>query len=69
MGAWPAVDDESWASGRGAFVLDWEDVRAAGDPRGAALAFARSLTRHGCAVGDWDPRLAASLEGAPPPVR
>ena len=41
---------------------------AAPDPHAAALAFARSAFRHACAVCDWDPALAASAEGTPPPV-
>ncbi len=58
-----------WAPDLGEFVLDWEDVRTAADPHAAGLAFTRSLARHGCAVCEWDPRLGASLEGEPPPVR
>ena len=49
-------------------LLDWEDARAAPDPHGAALEFARSAFRHTCSVCNWDPGLAASAEGAPPPV-
>ena len=33
-----------------------------------ALEFARSAFRHACAVCEWDPALAASAEGTPPPV-
>ena len=33
-----------------------------------ALEFARSAFRHACAVCGWDPALAASAEGTPPPV-
>ena len=33
-----------------------------------ALEFARSAFTHACAVCDWDPALAASAEGTPPPV-
>ncbi len=35
----------------------------------AALEFARSAFGHGCAVCEWDPPLASSAEGSPPPVR
>jgi hypothetical protein len=49
-------------------VLDWEKVVASDDPRATALAFARAAFRHGCAVCDWDPGLAATAEGTPPPV-
>ncbi len=39
------------------------------DPRAAALEFARSAFRHACRVCEWDPALAATAEGSPPPVR
>jgi hypothetical protein len=58
-----------WEPALGEFVLDWEDVRAAPDPRAAALGFARSAFRHACAVCEWDPALPASAEGDPPPIR
>jgi hypothetical protein len=58
-----------WDATLGEFILDWDDVRASGDPHAAALAFARSAFRHSCAVCGWDPLLAASAEGMPPPVR
>jgi hypothetical protein len=57
-----------WESSQGLFVLDWDDVIAATDPHAAALEFARSAFRHACAVCGWDPGLAASAEGTPPPV-
>jgi hypothetical protein len=57
-----------WEPEMGLYVLDWEDVRSAGDPRGGALEFARSVFRHACAVCGWDPVLAASADGTPPPV-
>ena len=37
-------------------------------PHGTGLAFARSVFRHACLVCDWDPALAATAEGKPPPV-
>jgi alkylhydroperoxidase family enzyme len=49
-------------------VFDWDDVRASADPRRAALEFARSSVRHACAVCGWDPALAASAQGVPPPI-
>jgi len=57
-----------WEPGLGEFVLDWDDVRAAQDPHRAATTFARSLVRHSCAVCDWDPDLAASVDSVPPPL-
>jgi hypothetical protein len=58
-----------WVPELGEYVLDWDDVRVAADPHEAALTFARSAFRHACAVCDWDPGLAGSTEGAPPPIR
>jgi hypothetical protein len=61
-------DAARWDSDLGLFVLDWDDVRAAADPHAEALAFLRSAFRHACSVCGWDEELAASAEGAPPPV-
>ncbi len=58
-----------WDGALGEYVLDWDDVRAAADPRAAALEFARSAFRQACVMCSWDPRLAASAEFTPPPVR
>jgi hypothetical protein len=58
-----------WEEGVGEYILDWDDVRAAADPHGAGLEFARSAFRHSCRVCEWDPALPASAEGSPPPVR
>jgi hypothetical protein len=58
-----------WDGELGEYVLDWDDVVAAPDPRAAAVTFARSAFSHACAVCDWDPALPASAFGAPPPVR
>ena len=57
-----------WDGAQGLFVLDWDDVIASPDPHATALEFARSAFRHSCAVCAWDPALAASAEGKPPPV-
>jgi hypothetical protein len=57
-----------WDANLGEFILDWEDVRSADDPHGTALEFARSAFRYACQVCDWDPSLAATAEGQPPPV-
>jgi hypothetical protein len=56
-----------WDGDLGLYVLDWDDIRAG--PHAAGLEFARSAFRHACAVCGWDPGLAASAEGSPPPVR
>jgi hypothetical protein len=57
-----------WDGQLGEYVLDWDDVRSSPDPHGTGLAFARSVFRHACLVCDWDPALAATAEGKPPPV-
>jgi Family of unknown function (DUF5996) len=57
-----------WDERLGEYVLEWEDIRESPDPHALALEFARSTFRHACAVCQWDPALAASAEGAPPPI-
>ncbi len=58
-----------WDGQLGEYILDWDDVLTADDPRGTALQFARSAFRHTCTVCEWEPSLLASAEGSPPPVR
>jgi Family of unknown function (DUF5996) len=57
-----------WDGTIGEYVLDWDDAVASANPHEAALSFARSAFRHACAVCEWDPELAATAEGRPPPV-
>jgi hypothetical protein len=57
-----------WEEAMGLFILDWDDVAAADDPHALALEFARSVYLHSCEVCGWDPGLAASGDGRPPPV-
>ncbi len=57
-----------WEENLGEYVLDWDDVRVSPDPYEAALEFARSAFRRLCTACGWDPALAASAEGTPPPV-
>ena len=57
-----------WNAEMGLFMLDWDDVRASADPHAAALEFTRSAFQHACVVCEWDPALAASADGRPPPV-
>jgi hypothetical protein len=57
-----------WETGLGEFVLDWDDARASPDPHRSALEFGRSSVRFACAVCGWDPVLAASAQGEPPPI-
>ena len=58
-----------WDSELGEYVLDWDDVRGASDPHAVAVGFARSAVLHACRVCEWDPALAATADGVPPPVR
>jgi Family of unknown function (DUF5996) len=77
--AFPAPDALSRASvsppaarfdaGLGEFILDWDDVRAARDPRADALEFAHSVFRVAGTLGGWDEVLAGSLAGRPSPLR
>jgi Family of unknown function (DUF5996) len=57
-----------WEETLGEYLLDWDDVVGAADPRATAIEFARSAFAHACSVCEWDPELAASAEGTPPPV-
>src|SRR5437588_311644 len=57
-----------WDATLGEYVLDWDDVRVAPDPHRAGLDFGLTAIRHACTVCGWDPVLAASAEGVPPPV-
>jgi hypothetical protein len=57
-----------WDAALGEYILDWDDVRVSSDPHAYALEFARSAFSYACAVCEWDPELAASAEGTPPPV-
>jgi hypothetical protein len=58
----------SWEPELGEFVLDWDETGRSGDPSGIALRFAQEVFQHACLVCEWDPRLAASASGDPPPI-
>ena len=58
-----------WDEALGEYILDWDEVRAAPEPRKLALEFAHSAFRHACQVCGWDPELAATVESRPPPIR
>ena len=58
-----------WDGSLREYILDWDDVRSDPEPHRAALEFAQSAFLHSCAVCQWDPALAASTQGSPPPVR
>src|ERR1700742_4392963 len=64
-----APEGARWEGDLGEFVLNWDDVRTAEDPHAAAVAFTQSAFQHACRVCDWDPALAATAEGTPPPIR
>jgi Family of unknown function (DUF5996) len=57
-----------WDAELGEYVLDWDDVRSRPDPHATALDFARTAFRHACQVCEWDPALADSAHGTPPPI-
>jgi hypothetical protein len=57
-----------WDAELGQYILDWDDVRQSADPHATALEFFRSVFAHACTVCEWDPALAASVDGTPPPV-
>jgi len=57
-----------WEGELGEHVLDWDDVRASPDAHAHALRFARSAFEQACSACEWDPALAASGAGDPPPV-
>ncbi len=67
-GADLGVPGARWDGELGEYLLEWEDVVAAPDPFALALGFARAAFGHACATCGWDPALAASAEGSPPPV-
>jgi len=57
-----------WEATLGEYILDWADVCNSPDPHASGVDFARSAFRHACLVCDWDPGLAGSAEGRPPPI-
>jgi Family of unknown function (DUF5996) len=57
-----------WNEALGEYILNWDDVCSAPDPHVAALDFAHSAFHHACEACNWDPALAATAEGIPPPV-
>ena len=63
-----APEAARWEAALGEYVLDWDDIRTNADPHATALEFTRSAVLHACLVCGWDPALAASVEGTPPPV-
>jgi Family of unknown function (DUF5996) len=61
-------DAAHWDSDLGEFVLDWDDIRSEPDPHALALEFAQAAFQHACRLCAWDPVLADSAAGNPPPI-
>ncbi len=57
-----------WNDDLGEYVLDWDDVIVQADPHGYGMEFLRSSFDHSCEACEWDPALAASAHGTPPPM-
>jgi hypothetical protein len=68
-GATLATPEARWDTELREYLLDWDAVRDAEDPHALAVHFLRSALAHACLTCDWDPILAASAAGMPPPVR
>ncbi len=56
-GAQLAPADASWSEDLGEFLLPYEAVRQAADPRRALLDFLRTTYEAGARLGGWDPAL------------
>jgi hypothetical protein len=63
-----AQSSARWDVELGEYILDWEEVIAAGNPHAAAVEFGRSVITHACEICGWDEALAASARGAQPPL-
>lgn len=57
----------AWSAELGEFLLPYDAVRTAPDPRGALLDFLEATYRAAAGLARWDPALDAPLEGAPAP--
>ena len=58
-----------WDETLNEYIMDWDDVRAAPDPRAAAVDFAQSAFHHAYLVSGWSGELGATAEGRPAPIR
>jgi hypothetical protein len=63
-----SVAPARWDGTLGEYVIDWDDVRSSPDPRAVALDFAHRVFQRACDVCAWDPKLASSAKGSPPPL-
>lgn len=59
----------AWNDTLGEYVLDHEEAAATADPEKAVVEFCGEIFAHACNVCDWNPALAASAAGSPPPIR
>jgi hypothetical protein len=57
-----------WSDELGEYLLDHEEAAATDDPQRAVVDFCAEIFAHACNVCDWNPALAASAAGDPPPV-
>jgi uncharacterized protein DUF5996 len=64
-----ALSPGRWDETLGEYILDWDDVVRSTNPYVTAMEFGLSVARHACITCGWEPGLAASLEGKPPPIR
>lgn len=58
-----------WSDELGEYLLDHEEAAATGEPEQAVIDFCTEIFTHACEVCDWNPVLAASGTGNPPPIR
>ena len=57
-----------WSEELGEYLLDHEAAAATDDPQQTVIDFCGEIFHHACVVCDWNPALAASAGGDPPPV-
>jgi hypothetical protein len=57
-----------WDVDIGEYILNWNDVAREPDPHAAAIDFGHSVIHHAFTLNGWNPELAASADGIPPPV-
>jgi hypothetical protein len=62
-----APDAAGWSAELGEFLLPYDAVRTAPDPRCALLDFLETTYRAAARLAHWDPALAAPLDAAPSP--
>ena len=58
-----------WDKTLGEYILDWDDVRAAADPRGGGAGVRPLRVPPRLPICGWDTNLAATADSRPPPIR